>query len=279
MGNDVDVDMTWIVVAHRSGDDLEVSLPSLRGAFDELARRTGFVVSLVVADAGSPDDTPDVARRLGARLHVEPDNRGYGATANAVAADVTSPWLAVSNADIAVPDGGLAALPDVLASLDPRVGLVGPRVLRPDGRPDAWSGGPAPTLARLVVGALAGVPQDEAHVEWLTGACLFARRAAWRAVGGFDERYFLYYEDVDLALRMREVGWVARRATRLAIVHRAPHHGRTPDPGLERVIAASRARYFRRHRPRIESFGLALVLPLRGLVDRSAPFVHDMRGG
>lgn len=271
-------DLTWIVVSHRSGDDLARLLPTLRRAIDAWTAR-GFATRLVVADAGSPDDTPARVRALDplAEVHVEPDNRGFGATANAAvsAAAGTSPWLAVSNADLVVPDGGLARLPEVLAGVDARVGLLGPRLLTPDGEPDAWTGGVAPSLGTLVRRLHATTSQDETDVEWLTGACLFVRRAAWRDAGGFDEGFFLYYEDVDLALRLRERGWNARRAPSLQVVHRAPHHRRAADARTSSHIAASRVRYFRRHRPRLEAAVVTALARLGGLVDRPVSIRHD----
>ncbi len=265
-------DLTWVLVTHRSVDDLREFLPTLRRAVEDLAASCAFRVRVIVADAGSPDDTPRVAREVwpDVDIHIEPDNRGYGATVNA-AAVTTSPWLAISNADLTIPDGGLRELPSVLASLDRRVGILGPAMLDPTGAPDAWAGGRAPTLWSLLARRDGRAPRhmaaDVETVEWVTGACMFVRSEAWRAAGGFDEEYFLYYEDVDLALRLRSLGWRIARTSCLEVIHRAPHHRRGASIRLQRVIRASRERFFRQHRPAYQSGVVAALGRLRALVD------------
>jgi N-acetylglucosaminyl-diphospho-decaprenol L-rhamnosyltransferase len=97
-------------------------------------------------------------------------------------------------------------------------------------------------------------------VEWIDGACLLARRHAFLQAGGFDEAFFLYYEDADLALRLRRLGGRAVIDPALSVVHVRPHHGRARrDAETERIVRASRRVYFARHRPAWERRALALL--------------------
>ena len=286
--------LTWIVVAHDSAGDLVTLLPSLRAAVDGWRER-GFSAEVIVVDNASTDGSADLAETevrddpaaSWLRVRRLAHNSGFGAALNLIAAEARSPWLAFSNADVEVPAGGLALLPTVLAAADPDVALLGPAILAPTGALES-SVGRFPTLARLVAGRrrpradrgrLPAEEQAAGDVEWLTGACLFARREAFAELGGFDERFFLYYEDVDLAARVRAAGHRVVYEPALRLVHTAPHHRRPVGAGVERIIRESRGAYFRKHRPRWEA---SLVEMLGGWEERrrvrDAPDVAEDAG-
>ena len=135
------------------------------------------------------------------------------------------------------------------------VGIVGPRTRFPDGRIQV-SFGPRPSpLAewrqrRLVHGVRDGAASWIARAEaavareqepaWVSGSCFLARRAALDAVGGFDEGFFLYEEDVDLCLRVRAAGWRIVYTPRAEIVH---HLGAS----MAQAASRSAAEYHRSH--------------------------------
>jgi N-acetylglucosaminyl-diphospho-decaprenol L-rhamnosyltransferase len=260
------VDVSWLIVTHESAEDLERLLPGLLAALDELQRH-GLRSELIVVDNASCDLSLDVVQRLapGARRIRNVRNLGYGTALNRATAQACGRWLAFCNADLRVPPGGLDALADVLATAPPEVVLVGPALRGTDERPDP-NGCRFPSLLRLVFGLMRPDRRrgrretGTRDVEWLTGACLFARRAAFLGAGGFDEAFFLYYEDVDLALRMRRQGGRAVIDPSLSVVHVRPHHRRDRrDVQTEHLVRAGRRTYFRKHRPAWESRVLALL--------------------
>ncbi|MCK4177423.1 glycosyltransferase family 2 protein [Aciditerrimonas ferrireducens] len=161
-------------------------------------------------------------------------NLGYGAGANRGVAATEAEVVVVANADVVFRPGALAALAAVLLA-DPLTAVVGPQVLRPDGsryptprRFPSWGDALGHALlgrvlpgnrwsARYRMDDLAlGEPMA---VDWVSGACLAARRTAWEELGGFDEGYFMYAEDLDLCWRARRSGWQVRFAPAAVVVH------------------------------------------------------------
>jgi N-acetylglucosaminyl-diphospho-decaprenol L-rhamnosyltransferase len=180
-----------------------------------------------VVDNASTDGSPGMVRERHpwARL-VEPgENLGYGRAVNLVAERTSSPWLAVSNADVAVRPGALERLL-AAGEADPGAGIVAPRLVLPDGRTQhsVWAFPTVPMTAAqnagvLVLGRRLGErlalrdawnPDRGGRVPWAVGAFLLVRRAAWDAVGGFDAEQWMSAEDLDLGWRMREAGWATR---------------------------------------------------------------------
>jgi GT2 family glycosyltransferase len=271
------VDLSWIVVTHESARDLPVLLRSLVPALSELWER-GLKTELILVDNASSDGSADLARRLvpWATRIVNPRNEGYGEAINRALEVSSGRWVAFGNADLFVPAGGLERLPGVLASQSEDVALVGPAIHGPDGNP-ALSAGRFPTLARLLGGLFRACHRrkylDESRhlpgpVDWVTGACLFARAEHLKQVAGFDQRFFLYYEDVDLARRLASQGLRTVYDPRLSVVHVRPHHGRPPQPHIEQLVRESRMTYFAHHRPRWERTVLERLMGLETLVRR-----------
>jgi GT2 family glycosyltransferase len=141
------------------------------------------------------------------------------------------------NPDVTVPDGFVE---DVLNTAErvrtdnPRVGIIGFGLRNTDGTLQG-SSGPFPsflgTLARLVLPRAKrkyhGQPRPQGgRVSWVTGCCFLVRRDCFQGVGGFDEDYFLYYEDVDLCRRAAARGWIVREEPSLRVVHHHPLHQR-----------------------------------------------------
>ncbi|MDP3713000.1 MAG: glycosyltransferase family 2 protein [Mycobacteriales bacterium] len=198
-----------VVVAYRSAEYLPACLAPLPR--DELA-------GVVVVDNGSPDRSAAVARLLGAEV-LEQGNVGFGAGCNTGWRHLAGrcEWVLLLNPDAVIDAKALRALL-AYASARPRLGLVAPR-LTANARP-SWSSGRLPTLAtelRPLLPAPVGrllparrTPVDEVRdgpVGYVEGAVMLARVAALDAVGGFDETYFLAYEEIDLAHRMALAGW------------------------------------------------------------------------
>jgi GT2 family glycosyltransferase len=187
----------------------------------DLLATTGVSLHILLLDNGSGDDS---AARLAAAaatarsaVHAVEflglgDNRGFAGAMNRGierAAAIGAPFVLVLNNDVRLPPAALAPLVDVLRN-DARAAVVTPTILTPDGRVWAEGGsvGFAPNALRLRRQGRMPTPVDAgpAEVGFATGACLMARTADLVAVGGFDESYFMYWEDVDLCQRLAARG-------------------------------------------------------------------------
>jgi GT2 family glycosyltransferase len=208
-----------VVVNYEAGSSLTACVDSLLA--DDSA---GGTPEVVVVDNGSTDGSvaaleaafPDVTViRPGANL-------GYGRAANLGAAATRAPVVAVLNSDAEVERGTAATLVGRLAA-DDRLAAVGPQLRNPDGSryPSARS---APSMGDAIGHALLGVvapsnrftrayrqldadPDVARTVEWISGAAVWFRRDALDRVGGWDEQFFMFFEDVDLCRRLGVDGW------------------------------------------------------------------------
>jgi N-acetylglucosaminyl-diphospho-decaprenol L-rhamnosyltransferase len=145
--------------------------------------------------------------------------RGFGANHNAAFARAISPHFAILNPDLRLSQDPFGALLEALES--PRVALAAPRIVDERGA-TAPSGRRLYTPLEIASRAwrAPGVPDEP---EWFAGMFLVVRADAFAEVGGFDERYFLYIEDVDLCTRLRVRGWRLAYVPGVAVRHAAQH--------------------------------------------------------
>jgi N-acetylglucosaminyl-diphospho-decaprenol L-rhamnosyltransferase len=201
-----------VAVTYSPGETLEVFL-------DSLTKATTRPYQVVLADNGSTDGAPErAAARPEVRVLRTGGNLGYGGAANlgvrALPADVG--WVAIANPDIEWRPGALDAL---LAAAErwPAAGAFGPLIRDPGGEiyPSARL---LPSIGRGIGHAAVGrvwrgnpwtrayrqsdTTITERRAGWLSGSCFLVRRSVFEAVGGFDTRYFMYFEDVDLGERI-----------------------------------------------------------------------------
>ncbi len=216
-----------VVVNYNGGEALARCVASLR--------RNG-IVDIVVVDNGSTDESTALLQALdpSSRLVRSPRNAGYGAGANLGARFTAAELLFVCNPDLVVEPEAIRIL---VESLDARPGtaVVGPMLLEPDGSVYP-SGRSFPALGDSLGHAFAGLfwtdnpwtrryrllgeKQHTARdADWVSGASFLVRRRAFEAVGGFDEAYFMYVEDVDLCWRLHRAGWGVRYEPAACVVH------------------------------------------------------------
>lgn len=193
---------------------------------------------VVVVDNGSVDDSRALVRHgfPGVLLISDLRNPGFGAAANRGVAACRAPYVLLLNADTRLEPGALRALIDEL-DRHPQAAVVGPRLLETDGGPQSsWFPEPTPfnllalnTFLNRLVRVTPGLSRrfrpvwgrdvPAGTVPWLKGAALALRREAFQKVGGFDESFFLYAEDVDLCFRFRHAGWEVRFTEAARVVH------------------------------------------------------------
>jgi N-acetylglucosaminyl-diphospho-decaprenol L-rhamnosyltransferase len=218
------------VVNHNAGWFLGRCLGSIVGA-------TGDVdAEVVIVDNGSTDgsvervveDHPDVTVIRNA------DNRGFARAAHQAMAATSASFVLLLNPDAEIIGGTPATLLKV-ARERPRAGAIGTLVRNPDGsiQPSARRD---PKLGEAFGHAFLGPlwrtnpwtrsytmagweRSSERPVEWVSGSAMLLRRAAFEEVGGFDEGYFMFVEDVDLCTRLRRAGWEVLFSPELEVVH------------------------------------------------------------
>jgi N-acetylglucosaminyl-diphospho-decaprenol L-rhamnosyltransferase len=162
-------------------------------------------------------------------------NLGYGAGANRGVASLVGPeYVLVCNPDLVVHPGAVAALAGALDE-EPAWALVGPAIVDPGGRPYP-SARCFPSMADAAGHALIGLfrpdnrfsnryraPDPTAGgrrpVDWVSGACLMVRRSAFEELGGFDESYFMFAEEMDLCWRAGQAGWAVGFEPEAVVTH------------------------------------------------------------
>ncbi len=177
-------------------------------------RSAGGVDRIVVVDTGRSALVPAGVE------HIPTDNRGYGAAANigfARAAELGADAVVLLNDDVTVRDGWLVPL---LAELAGDVGAAQPILVAADGPSVTSAGvGIGPDGAGVDITARDGLGSEPEDIAIFTGGAVALAPAFIRETGGFDERWFLYYEDVDLARRGASLGWRYRLVPASVVEH------------------------------------------------------------
>ncbi|MFI7002358.1 glycosyltransferase family 2 protein [Nocardia sp. NPDC050175] len=203
-----------ILVTYQSAEDLPPFLESLPAAVEPLA------LEVIGVDNVSADRSVELVAEFGGTVIRNSENVGLAAAINQGAAATNAEWILIANPDTRLAPGSIAALVET-AMTDDRIGMIGPQVARLDGTPYP-TGRRFPSLAVGIVHALLGgvwpgnpatrryfgAPVTTASdVDWISGCCMLFRRSAFDAIGGFDTRYFLYFEETKAALDMHRAGW------------------------------------------------------------------------
>ena len=195
----------------------------LRGCLKSIRECGGLAMTnVIVVDNASTDGSPEMVEREypEAKLIRSAENLGFARANNLVLNDITTPYVAFINSDVVVHPGCLETLVRFLKA-HPGVGLCGPKVFGGDGRlqlthrrlPTLWNtlwrSLALDTVVQRFAQGMNRTPQEsESHsVEALTGCFWLARRKAINEVGGLDERFFMYAEDIDWCMRYRQAGW------------------------------------------------------------------------
>jgi len=236
-------------------------LASLASAARETALQT------IVIDNASTDGSAAAVREAFPEVElVERRHRhGFGANHNQAIHRSHGRYVLILNEDTVLHEGMLDRMCRFMDQ-NPEVGACGPKILNPDGsvQPSAFR---FPTPARVALTTLTlqrafwvqSNADRIARVDWVCGAAILARRLALEAVGGFDEQLFIYSEDPDLCLRMRDVGYATAYFPHASLVHfENATTGGVPERRIYQM-ERSRAIYTRKHH------GRAGELAVRGM--------------
>ncbi len=205
------------VVSHGHGAHLEALVGDLQRV---CAGPLEILLTLNVPERG---DWASARFPVQATANASP--RGFGANHNAAFARARGEHFCVLNPDVRIASDPFPALVECLA--DARAGVCAPRVLDPAGRLED-SARDFPTPLAIFAKALGRErpPRDAARPDWVAGMFMLFRSGVFRGLGGFDERYHLYYEDVDLCARLRLAGFEVALCPQVSIVHDARRSSR-----------------------------------------------------
>jgi GT2 family glycosyltransferase len=260
-------DLSVVTVSHNSRDLLRACLASLDSS--------RAVMEVLVVDSGSTDGTAELIgpEFPSVRLLATGQNLGFTRGNNRALRIARGRNLLLLNPDTVVQPGALDAMLGFLEA-HPDVGLIGPQLRYPDGtvqpsrhrfpgRLTAFVDGTVLQRwlgqSRLLDAFYARDRGDDElqDVDWLRGACLMLRREAAASAGLFDERFFMYSEEVDLCRRVRAAGWRIVYLPSAVVVH---HEGKSSEQNLaarDIHFHDSRVRYYQKH------FGRPLAIALR----------------
>jgi N-acetylglucosaminyl-diphospho-decaprenol L-rhamnosyltransferase len=254
-GERIMTDLSISVVSFRTPTTLRQTLSALETA------RADVDLEVTVIDNASGDGSPEMIDAQFPWVHLVRNQRnvGFGAAHNQALRTATARYALVLNSDATPTRGALLTLVEFLDT-HPEVAVVGPKLRYPDGSVQP-SRRRFPTVATLflestqlqrfspgnrvlqrfyVADRSDDMPQD---VDWLVGACLCVRVRAMREVGLFDERYFMYSEEMDWCRRFRQAGWRVAYVPTAEVVHLEGASTRQDLAARDRQFQASKLRY------------------------------------
>lgn len=270
------MDLSAVVVTYHSRDCIADCLRSLERARGRLA------MEVLVVDNASADGTPEVAQAAAPRARVvgTGGNLGYAKAVNRGIRESTGEFVLVLNPDCVVEPGALEALVGWLRA-HPKCAIAAPRIKNTDGTVE-YSARSFPTHLTFLFNRYSlatrlwpGNPWSRRYllsdwdhasdrsVDWVSGACMCVRRAAVEQVGGMDEFYFMFNEDVDWCHAMKRAGWSVDFVAAAEVTH---HIGASKGRVADRVILERHRgmiHYFRKyHRtnPVVEALAAAFIL-------------------
>ncbi|HEX6233935.1 MAG TPA: glycosyltransferase [Jiangellaceae bacterium] len=263
-----------VIVSYRSSRPLARLLNAVEGAS-----------VLVVDNAAGSDGVRDLTTRFSAARYLNAGgNVGFAAAANLGAAASNAGILIFVNPDCLPSPGVLAELCRTLRQ-QPDIASCAPALRGTDGRYATIGGGWAPSLGRCLLHAIGGhrlfrkggiwvTPRhgEILEVGWLAGTCLAVRRSTFLSVGGFDEGYFLYNEDMALGDRFRHYGMRQIMRGDLVVEHIGGASSAVPPAGVWQLRAGSLGRYINDHNGGTAALGMRAVLCAGSLL-RAAVFL------
>lgn len=256
LGSAVVARVDVVVVTYRSGETIRTAIGGLAGK---------DFVRIHVVDNASGDGTAELVRSLPVDAITLERNGGFAHGCNVGAAAGSAPYVLFLNPDARIGEDAVRALAAALDD-DDTLGIAAPRIVEPDGSLD-YSLRRFPRLRSTYAQALFlhrvfpnapwvdEVIRDEetyerpGPAEWVSGACLLIRRSVLEELGGMDEGFFHYSEDMDLCARVREAGYGIRFVPEAVAEHEGG--GSAPRHGLLPILAASRIRYANKHDSRL----------------------------
>jgi GT2 family glycosyltransferase len=277
------VDLSIIIVNWNVRDLLRHCLQSLTAQAsptpkDRVLTSDGWTFEILVVDNASADGSSEMVQAEFAQvgLVANDENRGFTAANNQGLALSQGRYFLLLNPDTEVVGDALVTMLRYMED-HPQTGALGPQLLFPDGSRQP-SRRRFPTFATALVEStvlqewwaenrilrryyMADRPDDAIQpVDWLVGACLLIRREAYQQVGGLDEGYFMYSEELDWCRRCKAAGWEITYLPTATVIH---HEGQSSEqvvPARHIHFQSSKIRYFRKHHGVLQAAALRWFL-------------------
>jgi N-acetylglucosaminyl-diphospho-decaprenol L-rhamnosyltransferase len=259
---------------HDGPHDFEVVLVTYQSralAQALLARLPAGVPVAIVDNAQGVDGVPELAASRPNTRYLDGPGQGFAKAANLGARTSSAPYLVFVNPDSAPTADQLEALVADLQD-DPGLAAVGATTVLPSGRVELGVGGWEPTVLRSFVHAVGAhavfptaglyarpVPNRPLALDWLSGACLAVPREEFLALGGFDDSYFVYNEDMAYGRRVRQAGRRLRLRTDVLVPHLGGGSGEA-KPRMFQMRGASMVGYVSAHNTRPTVLGIKFAL-------------------
>lgn len=221
-----------IIVNHNSSKCTIKAIESLKEKIN------GYIPNIIVVDNASIDTPEIVASKFSdVELLINKENLGFSKAINQALKKTMNDYSVILNPDTVIVNGFIKEVIDYLEK-NQDIGIVGPRIFDSDGSiqgsarrfPTFWTsmfGRKSPLtkmfpnnpFTRKEFVCFNEDAREVFEVDWVSGACMVIRRKSLEAVGGFDERFFLYWEDTDICKRVRDAGWKIVYYTRAKVIH------------------------------------------------------------
>lgn len=284
--------LSVIIVTYNSQEFIEDCLKSVERAGVQACKRVIVQAcesasewefwETIVVDNASKDETVEIVKQFGwVHLICNTENWGFAAGVNKGAKEAKGEWLLLLNPDCIVDENAFAELYEFVQSNDEKIAVVGLQLLNSDGTLQP-SGRRFPKVWEFVLALLGFHRWIEARwfegrdftklqeVDEVSGAALAIKRKVFEQIGGMDEGFFLFFEELDLCRRVKSLGWKVVYLPKAKVKH---HWGASVKrvPELARSAQKQSAiRYFRKHHGLLPAILIAITFSLRD-------FVHKLR--
>lgn len=256
------VELSVIIVSWNVKNLLERCLASVLAQLPDIPGAS----EVLVIDNASSDGSAGLVQEKFPQVHLiaNPSNAGFTIACNQGIAGSSGRYVLLLNPDTELQPGALPLMVDYLRE-HPEVALLGPQLLNPEGSVQS-SRRRFPSLATALVESTPiqwrlfpelpllrhfsylDLPEGEVQeVDWVTGACLLIRRETLSQIGLLDERYFMYFEELDWCLRAKRAGWKIMYLPTAKVVH---HAGKSSEQDLARRhirFNDSKCKYYTKH--------------------------------
>jgi GT2 family glycosyltransferase len=284
-----DYDLSVVIVNHNGRAVLSRCLEAIEESAD------GLRIASIVVDNASQDGSPDLPCCLKENVRVVSldKNVGFAEANNIGAGAAQGKYYLLLNTDCFVEPGLFRAL---IKCLDehPETAIVGPRLLNEDGslQPSCHNF-PSPLVFLLEQSMLwrlfnylpsragdllhiAGKHSKSREVDWLSGACMLVRPTAFNEVGGFDSRFFFYWEEADLCMKLKQRGWKTRFEPSARAIHLGG--GSTKDAAMLLHFFRSLYRFYGKHYSRRQIVVMRAIVRLMSILKAARLSISSLPG-
>lgn len=229
-----------VIVTHNSENHITSCAQSVR--------QEG-VSHIVVVDSASMDRTLQIVNALGVQTIPLPHNKGFGYAANKGAHMLNTDYVLFLNPDANLASGALEHVTKLLTR-DSTIGIIGMMLQAPSGVPERYCFGDEPSLSTIMGRKYKKdrIPNKPMKVDWVSGGAMVIARNVFTQIGGFDESFFLYWEDIDLCKRARKAGGTVWLHPDAVAIHA---RGASQEDSRVKTLRydTSADRYYKKHYP------------------------------